>query len=57
MLTKNEQGNWVAYEGQWYNINEPSQDMKDTSVESANVYQHRIHTVVELMYHWVSAYT
>ena len=52
MLTKNEQGNWVDYNGPWYKILEPRQD---SPVDSQEEFQHSVHTVVELMYHWVSA--
>jgi hypothetical protein len=50
LLTKDEQGNRVCYEGELISIIEPRPEIQGTL-------QRDVHKVVELVYHWVSAPT
>ena len=49
LLTKDEQGNRVCYEGEIFTIIEPRQDIR-------KAFQADIHKVVELLYHWLSTF-
>ena len=48
-MTKDEHGNRVCYEGEIITIIEPREDIR-------NAFQGDVHKVVELLYHWVSAF-
>jgi hypothetical protein len=50
LLTKDEQGNWVSYEGDIFRIIEPRSDTQG----SLEAFKDDVHKVVELTYHWVS---
>ena len=52
-MTKDEQGNRVCYEGELLTIIEPRQEIRE---EIQEIFQRDVHKIVELLYHWVSAF-
>jgi hypothetical protein len=53
LVIKNEEGNWISYQGEVCRIIEPRSDIQG----SYEAFEHDVHRVVELLYHWVSAFT